>query len=62
MDKNYNYTIIPVKIDCAFCGKEHYELVIEGHISQPHLCEDCWRKIMKEIEFEGADLNDSSRG
>ena len=35
-------------IPCAICGKEHEELVIDNHISQPVICDKCVRKIIKE--------------
>ena len=28
--------------------KEHEELVIDNHISQPYICDKCVRKIIKE--------------
>lgn len=36
-------------IPCSICGKEHEELVIDNHISQPHICDKCVRKIIKEL-------------
>lgn len=41
-----------VKIPCSLCGKEHEEMVIDDHVSQPHLCEDCFRKIAEEWRKE----------
>ena len=43
-DEKY-YVVIP----CAICEKEHEELVIDNHISQPHICDKCVRKIIKEL-------------
>lgn len=37
-----------VNIPCEFCGTEHPEMVIDGHISQPHICEKCWRDVVRE--------------
>lgn len=40
--------IFTVQIPCEFCGKLHDEYCIDGHICVPHLCDDCWRKIVEE--------------
>lgn len=51
--ENYKEVILPdtqiyATIPCAICGKEHEELVIDNHISQPCICDKCVRKIIKE--------------
>ena len=38
-----------VVIHCAICDKEHEESVIDNHIFQPHICDKCVRKIIKEL-------------
>lgn len=42
--------MIAVQIPCEFCGKLHEEHAIDGHICVPHLCEDCWRSVIREWE------------
>ena len=39
-------------IPCEFCGKIHMEMVIDGHISQPHLCNDCWCEMIERWKNE----------
>lgn len=41
-----------VSIPCSLCGKDHEAMVIHGHISQPHMCEDCFRKLAEEWRKE----------
>lgn len=40
--------MIPVQIPCEFCGELHEEYAIDGHICVPHLCSDCWRKVIEK--------------
>lgn len=44
--------VIEVDIPCEICGKVHKEESVDGHISQPHWCKDCWKKVMDETEKE----------
>lgn len=37
------------KIICGDCGKEYEAMVIDRHISQPTICEDCFKKILLEM-------------
>lgn len=37
-NKMIGYETIP----CSLCGKGHEEMVVSGHISQPHVCKDCF--------------------
>ena len=41
-------SIIPVKVPCAFCGKEYDELSIDGHITYLKVCNDCLRDIVND--------------
>ena len=45
---------VPVyaQIPCSLCGKEHDAMVIDGHISQPHVCGYCFRKLAEEWRKE----------
>ena len=50
-DKDFHERIVREKAGrykCPICGKEHEEVVIDNHISQPDICDKCVRKIIKE--------------
>ena len=40
--------IVTVQIECELCGEMHNEYAIDGHVSKPHFCESCWRKVVNE--------------
>lgn len=40
--------VVEVNIPCELCGEMHNEYCIDGHVSQPHWCESCWRKVMSD--------------
>lgn len=44
---------VTVIISCEFCGKKHEELMIDCHISKPHLCNECWKKSFEELRRRG---------
>lgn len=51
-DHEHGPSVVVTTISCSLCGKEHEAMVIDGHISQPHVCEDCFRKVAEEWRKE----------
>lgn len=49
-----------VEIECEFCGTPHKELVIDGHISKPHLCSNCWRQTVKVWDYMMDQMKDQA--
>ena len=37
-----------IEIPCDICGELYKTLVVEGHISYPHICSECFKKILLE--------------
>ena len=44
--------IATVQIPCEFCGELHDEYAIDGHVCVPHLCSNCWLKVVEKWEQE----------
>lgn len=44
--------IYTVKMPCSICGKDFDANVINGHITYPHICNDCIKEILVEYEKE----------
>lgn len=44
----YPDTPVFVRLPCEMCGKVHEELIVDGHITVPHLCEKCSLELIKE--------------
>ena len=51
--------VVEVDIPCELCGELHIEYAIDGHISVPHWCESCWKKVVTEYMEER--LNENNR-
>lgn len=47
-----------VDINCGVCGNPYEAMVIDGHITYPHICDNCIRDIIKEWD-EQENKNDS---
>lgn len=37
-----------IEIPCDICGELYKTLVVEGHITYPHICSECFKKILLE--------------
>ena len=46
------------KVHCGICGKEYDAMVLDGHISYPHICNDCMRDIVNEWYVHGIPICD----